>query len=665
MNWVSALSPWQWAVMLSVPPLVVLLYFLKLRRSPQIIPSTYLWRKAIEDLQVNSFWQRLRRNLLLLLQLLFLLAIILACLRPGYQTTSAIGERVIFLLDNSASMQANDLEPTRFKVAKDRIRDEIEGMEGNQAGMLITFSNRADVLQGFTAEKSRLLRALDQATVTNRESDISEAIRTAVGLSNLANVQTTTADANALIVPANIRIFSDGRFTGLGGVEFGNVRPEYIAVGMPKSENVAVVAFSLSRNIEDAEAVQAFARVRNFSGTPKKVTLSLKMEDQLLDASEVTIPANETSGVSFDLDNPPASVQYTVSIAQDDALQVDNMATATLRPSRQIEVLVVSEGSQALQKVFDTQVIKEFAAVTFVEPTDYKNWATGGFGISVDSSSPFSQSYDLVLFDNVEVESLPPTSTFFFGGSIPTTSGWTYGPVESPLIIADWDRSHPIMQFVTLANVQVMQGRSLKPPDGATIVMRTGSGPIFSIARRGAYQDAVLGFSLREMVEDKMYTNTNWPIRNSFPVFMLSMLENVGGLASQRNVLNVKPGDIARLSVPARMDQCTVTMPNGRIQVVDQDTAGQISVTNTDQLGLYQVSSKQAPDVPLDAFVVNLLSNEESQISTLQQLQLSGQGEIMAEGNTTIRREYWRWLLMIGFILLFVEWTVYTRRILV
>ncbi len=63
--------------------------------------------ETIEDIQVNSLWQRLRKNLLLLLQLLFVLALIIACLRPGFRRESSTGDRIIFLLDNSASMQSN------------------------------------------------------------------------------------------------------------------------------------------------------------------------------------------------------------------------------------------------------------------------------------------------------------------------------------------------------------------------------------------------------------------------------------------------------------------------------------------------------------------------------------------------------------------------------
>ena len=81
MNFVAPLYIPLLAAGLTVPPLVFL-YFLKLKRREIPISSTLLWRRAVEDLQVNAPFQRLRRNILLLLQLLVLAAILVALARP-------------------------------------------------------------------------------------------------------------------------------------------------------------------------------------------------------------------------------------------------------------------------------------------------------------------------------------------------------------------------------------------------------------------------------------------------------------------------------------------------------------------------------------------------------------------------------------------------------
>ncbi len=83
MSILNMLNWWQWSLLAAVPPAILLLYFLKLKRTPLEVPSTYLWHKSIEDLHVNSIWQRLRTSILLFLQLLLIAVAMIALLRPG------------------------------------------------------------------------------------------------------------------------------------------------------------------------------------------------------------------------------------------------------------------------------------------------------------------------------------------------------------------------------------------------------------------------------------------------------------------------------------------------------------------------------------------------------------------------------------------------------
>src|SRR6186997_2640854 len=104
---------WPWLILASLPPLLILLYFLKLRRRPLEVPSTFLWHRTIEDLHVNAIWQRLRQSLLLLLQLLFFALVALALLGPAFKGRETIESRNIILFDTSASMSATDVGSSR------------------------------------------------------------------------------------------------------------------------------------------------------------------------------------------------------------------------------------------------------------------------------------------------------------------------------------------------------------------------------------------------------------------------------------------------------------------------------------------------------------------------------------------------------------------------
>ena len=90
----SPLGAMRWVVLAGVPVGIIALYFLKLKRRPVNVSSTLLWRKSLEDLHVNSLFQRLRRNLLLFLQLLAVALAMLALAGPRIKGVERAGAAV-------------------------------------------------------------------------------------------------------------------------------------------------------------------------------------------------------------------------------------------------------------------------------------------------------------------------------------------------------------------------------------------------------------------------------------------------------------------------------------------------------------------------------------------------------------------------------------------
>ncbi|MBL4700821.1 MAG: BatA domain-containing protein, partial [Phycisphaeraceae bacterium] len=96
--------------LLALPILVF--YFLKLKRQRLEVSSLVLWQQVLADQRVNAPFQKFKRNILLLLQLIALLLLVLAAMQPYWPSQAERAQRVPILIDCSASMAAFD-DPTK------------------------------------------------------------------------------------------------------------------------------------------------------------------------------------------------------------------------------------------------------------------------------------------------------------------------------------------------------------------------------------------------------------------------------------------------------------------------------------------------------------------------------------------------------------------------
>ena len=94
--------PALWLLTLAIP--LVLLYLLKRRRRDVVVPSTMLWKQALEDIRADTPFQKLKSSLLLLLQLLILVLITAILSGPHLVSSASLSRQRILVLDCSASM---------------------------------------------------------------------------------------------------------------------------------------------------------------------------------------------------------------------------------------------------------------------------------------------------------------------------------------------------------------------------------------------------------------------------------------------------------------------------------------------------------------------------------------------------------------------------------
>src|SRR5688572_4862417 len=274
------LNPWiaAAAAAIAVPSLLVL-YFLKLRRREVTVPSTLLWKKAIQDLQVNAPFQRLRKNLLLLLQMLLLILLILALARPVMNYTPGAGSLAVILIDRSASMLASDVDgKTRLEEAKRQARELVDTLDKDGQAMVVAFDDSADIVRSFTNDRAMLKQAIDSIKGSDRRSSLKTAFQLAEAKAASFNPEQRRPGAGP---KPEVWLYSDGRVLDGHELALRFADLKYSKIGTPEANNVGIVSLSAKRNYERPSEVQVFVRLANFGPKPRGAVLQLSVDGQI------------------------------------------------------------------------------------------------------------------------------------------------------------------------------------------------------------------------------------------------------------------------------------------------------------------------------------------------------------------------------------------------
>jgi hypothetical protein len=691
--------PW-WAglLLLLVPLLLILLYFLKLKRRPLQVPSTFLWRKSIDDLHVNSLFQWLRDNVLLLIQLATVLLLIYSVLAIQVHGETKGGKHYILLIDNSASMAVADEEgQTRLEMAKQTALNEITARAEGDSGMVIEFNSRAAIKQPYTSDKNMLRSAVNGIGQTSRTTNVAEALRLAESLANPlkstddeavrpenedpAKARTyVTADGLA----AEVHLFSDGRFPDVAEFAAGNLDLNYHRVGMPGSvDNVGLVAVNAIRDEEDRTKVQVFARVQNFGPDPVDTRVELEwripgQDDLKLQDKELTVPAATTepedkeagkpathtpgeAAVTFaltDIDDS-ATVEFRARLAgMKDQFPLDDEAWLVVGVVRKARVLIATPGNDVLSNFFDLDATRNVASVQYLRPDELKD--------SEKYLRPArSGAFDLVIFDRcapADEEALPLANTFFIGDVPPPWQRKDMKPLEG-VAIRNPTSDHPLMRHLTgldeIAFSEAFQfdlSDPRLPPRVPKLLEVDGGRAVLFVLPRRAFQDLVLTFPL---VNAEGQWTTTWNLRLSFPVFLRNVLYGLGNVRDAAAEENVRPGEVKSLRPDTPAEKIEVYPPDSD-RPVEVRRTGQLDFPykDTERVGIYRVRWEGGGR----SFAVNLLDEGESNIRPREAITL-GEQQLVTDQLRQQTYDIWKWVALAALVLLVLEWAIYNRRL--
>ncbi|HEV8352845.1 MAG TPA: VWA domain-containing protein [bacterium] len=565
-------------------PVIVLLYMLRARRQDVDVSSTLLWQRARADLAAQRPVRRLERSILLLLQLLAVTLAAAALSRPQLPLAGG-GRGTVIVLDTSASMQATDVRPSRFAAAAAQAA--AAALRSAGPVMLIEAGPRASIAVPY-GRPDAVVAALAGASPTDGPGRIEQAV--ALGLGQRLDG-----------VPPQVLVFTDRAAAPLPGVT-------YRVVGT-SGANVAVTGL----HTESAgTSTRVVVRLRALGGAARTVPLELTLDGARVLRRSVSLPAAGEAVVSAVVNG---SGVLRARVDADDALRVDNTRAAIIGRPRP-RVLVIGAPDRALSEALSVLPVKVARAA--------------------QATAEQLAAADLVVLDRLGSVALPP-GNFLLIGTIPTNlpvaSG---GTVRRPSVLRVAAR-HPVMQYVDLSRLQILQAMALQVRGGE--VLAEGEVPLIWAYDGGGIRAVVMGFTLDQ---------SDLILQVGFPILLqnaVSWLVGGDAMLTAGSSLVVPAGEEASASLDG---------PPGR--TIIRSSGGRFVVPSLDRAGVYTLRAGTMTRV-----VAVAPPAEESDIAPVAPVPVGAAAT--PPGEMRRRAELWPLFIAGVLIVLAVEWVLWLRRI--
>lgn len=423
-----------WFLTLIVP--IVLLYLLKRRRQDRVVPSTFLWKQALEDTQASTPFQKLRSNLLLLLQILIVVLLTALLAQPFFPTPSTESRQWILVIDRSASMQATDETPNRYEAAQNKLTALIESVPSEDQILLLSTGSEASILQNFTTNHAGVLKKLNQLEVEDVAAEWED-------LFLILKPLLRKSPKPKLIIASD--------FANIPAAMMQSLNFDSIQVGR-KSNNFGITRAALESLPDSTHEQLLFFQVKNFSGSAGQADLEVRQNNELLDAFQLQLKPMEEREKTLRVSVQTQS-RLEVRIQTDDAFSLDNDFILIAEPRKRITV------QNDIKNAFLTRALNVL---------DTAQTATG---------APIKISNDLQ----------DGPGLYFLRGNN-----------QKPVAVVQWNSAGPQLRFIDAGLWRIMNYRVLTTPPGAEPLLEISEGVVGYTLDESGKRRIVLGFQIED-----------------------------------------------------------------------------------------------------------------------------------------------------------------------
>jgi hypothetical protein len=697
---------------------IIALYILKVRLRRVPVSTNLFWKQIYHEKPPRSLWQHFRHLSSLLLQLAMLLLLVLSIADPHFSTQLLQSRRLVIVIDNSASMRATDVVPSRLDAAKAAAQEIINGLRFRDEVAVVLAGTIPEVVVGMTGHAPTLRHAIRDIPASDKPTSLHPAIELGLqligqhphgqvivmtdGAAEPADLPVTRRESDSSVTSntsasdrGSAAELQDTVDTAEASFEVaGEKLPVEFRLFSTEAANAGITQLQVRRSFADPLGYEILVVVRNASAVAVTCRLEVSLNDVPVDVIPLTLAAEERWSRSIEktsLDGGRVHVQLTqikavnadgpesavLAGASPDLLSTDNAAWALL-PARKIQpVLLVSSGNLFLQKVFEANPLVE---------------------LTIRKDLPDEWPADsLVVLHGAVPATLPPNDLFVVD-PIGSCDQWDEGEVIRNPIVTDQDGTSPLMNYIRLDNIVLPELKLLNFRAPVHALAKSLSGElVYAEVRRPVGKCLVLAVNLDEsdlafrtvfpiMVANSLswFAGTSGELQPALSTGSISAVEvyEISGPTPGEIILQSPDGKKRSIanSVPSSGLSANVSPFEGEKKPLDAGTstatnsAERIAIGPLDEAGIWFVTQKSSDttrDRPLDEdaqtqilaeVAVNLASERETDLRPLPQLTASPQTKSVSPA--WFSRPLWFYLTLMACGLTSIEWFLYQRRLI-
>jgi Ca-activated chloride channel homolog len=586
-------------------PLILFLHSLKPRGLKVATTALFLWERVLRErpLGTRLGWL-LRKNLLLILQLLAATALIAALGDPSFRHFGAISGDMVVVVDLSASIKAKGKSGSRFDAARREFLALVNELASEQKMMVIGAGAQPRLLMPFSADKRRLRELGRNLAATDAPGRVKEAI-----LFAHAFLKRGSRD--------HVVVISDGAFTGAEEYNRATAHLRFIKVD-GGTDNVAIVGFEVRRHPEHPGPVEIMLHVRNYTAKTLRVPLVLTLGEQTLMRQEIEIGGDDRRVLIYPYDGSLTGTLVARLEITDD-FNTDNQAYLTVSDAPPVRILYVGPGNPYL-----SNLLRFFANV---EVTAQARWEQ-------DSAHSLDQ-FEVVIFDRVAPPALKQGNFILIGTVAPNVPLEIQGKIQNPRIVLPVAK-HAITEGLSLGDLTIHEALRASIKGEGIVLARAQDNPLLFAWEKGKLRVLYLGFDI--MASDL-------PLRVAFPVLLHNAL---GWLQPQRlefPAQSAQAGTPFALRLPVSDGSLEITLPSGNKENFTV-VSSPLMFAETSQTGIYTFKSASREG----RFAINLFDEHESQI--LPRVNLSTTVNKAYDNSNAAERGFSLWPALLGIVLI-------------